>query len=352
MQISLILLIICASGVLTYVGVELFRRHSLERQWLDVPNERSSHERPTPRGAGIVVVPVCLLGYVLTVLLTGIHFSWGYFLGAILVAFVSWLDDLYSLAFGWRLSAHILAALLVIYSEGSWNLISLGNGFTFSLLWAAPFVTILWIVWVVNAYNFMDGIDGIAGVQGMAASAAWTAICVGMGNGTYLFSLIVFSAVAAFVFHNWHPAKVFIGDVGSAFLGFTFAAMPLMAAKEIPSKADLFPVASILILWPFVFDTALTLCRRLLRRELIWQAHREHLYQRLVIAGFSHSKVAMIYGIFAVATSSAALLVVSGSGNYNLVIMGIVLILSAFLVFIVSKAYNAGVRLANTPHGA
>jgi len=197
MQISLILLILCSSAVLTYIGIELFRRQSLRRQWLDMPNQRSSHERPTPRGAGIVVVPVCLLGYLLTVGLTGIHFSWGYFFGALVVASVSWLDDLYSLAIGWRLSAHILAALLIIYSEGAWNVISFGNGASFSLAWAAPFVTILWIVWVINAYNFMDGIDGIAGVQGLAASAAWAAICAEGANGTYLFALIIFSTVAA-----------------------------------------------------------------------------------------------------------------------------------------------------------
>jgi len=346
------MLILCTSGVLAYVGIALFRRQSLKRQWLDMPNERSSHERPTPRGAGIVVVSVCLLGYLLTVFVTGIHFSWGYFVGAILVAFVSWLDDLYSLAFGWRLSAHILAAVLVIYSEGAWNLISLGSGVEFSLLWTGPFVTTLWVVWVINAYNFMDGIDGIAGVQGLAASAAWAAICAGAGNGTYLFALIVFSAVAAFVFHNWHPARVFIGDVGSAFLGFTFAAMPLLVANEIPSKAGLLPIASILVLWPFVFDTALTLCRRLWRRELIWTAHREHLYQRLVIAGFSHSTVTMVYGAFAVVTSSTALLVLSGSGNFSLIIIGFVLVISVFFMFIISRAYRASTRLADTPHGA
>lgn len=351
MELPLILLILCSSGVLTYIGIELFRRQSLKRQWLDMPNERSSHERPTPRGAGIVVVPVCLVGYLLTVFLTSVHFSWGYLFGALLVAFVSWLDDLYSLAFGWRLSAHILAAVVVIYSEGAWNLISLGSGVAFSLQWAGPFLTAFWIVWVINAYNFMDGIDGIAGIQGLAASAAWAAICADGGNGTYLFALIIFSTVAAFVFHNWHPAKVFIGDVGSAFLGFTFAAMPLLVSKELPLKADLFPLASILILWPFVFDTLLTLVRRLMRRELIWKAHREHLYQRLVIAGVSHPRVAVIYGAFAAVTSSAALLLVWDSGSFVLVIIGLVIVISAFFTFMVSRKFSSSTSF-DTSHGA
>lgn len=351
MELPLILLILCSSAVLTYIGIELFRIQSLKRQWLDMPNPRSSHDRPTPRGAGIVVVPVCLLGYLLTFVLTGIHFSWGYFFGAALVAFVSWLDDLYSLAIRWRLSAHFLAALLIIFSEGTWNMFAFGNGTTFSLAWAAPFVTILWIVWVINAYNFMDGIDGIAGVQGLAASAAWAAICADGGNGTYLFALIIFSTVAAFVFHNWHPAKVFIGDVGSAFLGFTFAAMPLLVSKELPLKADLFPLASILILWPFVFDTLLTLVRRLMRRELIWKAHREHLYQRLVIAGFSHPRVAVIYGVFAAVTSSAALLLVRDSGSFVLVIIGLVIVISAFFTFMVSRKFSSTTSF-DTSHGA
>src|SRR5436305_860324 len=129
------ILIVGTAGLLTFLGIAIFRAHSLDRQWLDIPNERSSHDRPVPRGAGLVVVPVCLIGYVLTTQISGTHFSWGYLLGAILVALVSWIDDLYSISFVWRLMTHCLAALFILFSEGYWTTFSLGGGVSLAVGW-------------------------------------------------------------------------------------------------------------------------------------------------------------------------------------------------------------------------
>lgn len=346
------ILIMFASALLTYFGIAVFRKLSLNKEWLDVPNQRSSHDSPTPRGAGLIVVPLCLIGYVLATWVSGSDFSWGYFLGALLVALVSWLDDLYSISFGWRLMTHVLAACLVLYSEGYWTAVSIGDGRTVFLGSAGAIITAAWIIWVINAYNFMDGIDGIAGVQGLVASAAWAAIAAKEGNGIYLFALIVFSSLVGFILHNWHPAKVFIGDVGSAFLGFTFATFPLLVSRSGFAGSELLPVVAVLVLWPFIFDTILTMVRRAFRREMIWQAHREHLYQRLNIAGRSHSLISILYGVFAIATSSAAILLLWTPGKIALASVMTTFAVSLILTLVVSRAYRNALRLSSRPNEA
>ena len=343
-------LIIAAAGLVTYLGIVIFRKRCVDRKWLDFPNHRSSHTDPTPRGAGIVVVPVCLIGYFLAVALSGIHLSWGYFLGALLVAVVSWIDDLYSISFIWRLITHLLAALIVIASEGYWINLSFGNGDMHPLGWLGLFATVLWIVWVINAYNFMDGIDGIAAVQGLAAAASWAFVFASGKTASFLFPMVIFASLLGFILHNWHPAKVFIGDVGSAFLGFTFASMPLLFARENPENSSLLPLISILILWPFLFDSVVTLVRRAFRGEMVWNAHREHMYQLLVISGVLQSTVSMIYGIFAIFTAVGALLVLNGVVNLALII-ALTVILSAILAFAVTLTYKRHSRIAEVPHG-
>jgi Fuc2NAc and GlcNAc transferase len=343
--------IIATAGVLSFFGIKVFRKYSLNRNWLDVPNERSSHDRPTPRGAGLVVVTVCLVGYLLTVQLTGIRFSWGYFIGAVLVALVSWMDDLYSISFIWRLTAHLLAAIIILTSEGSWETISLGNGSSYPLSSIGPTLSVFWIVWVINAYNFMDGIDGIAALQGLTAAAAWAVIGSSAAPVTYLFPSIIFASLVGFALHNWHPAKVFIGDVGSAFLGFTFAALPFIFAHEQPLFSDKLPLASILILWPFLFDTILTLVRRMMRGEMVWQAHREHLYQLLVISGFSQPTVAIVYGVFAILTAAAGVMLTYGLLDL-LVVIGLTACMSAVLVLSVALVYRQHSRVDHVKHGA
>src|SRR5262249_43741718 len=155
--------------------------------------------------------------------------------------------------------------------------------------------------WVINAYNFMDGIDGIAGVQAVVAASSWVIIASQSGAGVFFFLfLILFGSSFGFLFHNWSPARIFMGDVGSAFLGFTFAAAPLLVSRESTFQASLLPISGVLILWPFLFDTVLTMVRRFIRRERIWIAHRDHLYQSLIIAGYKHSRVSIVYGFLAI----------------------------------------------------
>jgi len=312
---------------LTYFGIEYFRRFSIAKRWLDFPNERSSHVTPTPRGAGIVIVIVCLVGYVVLSVFGQLTFSWGYFLGALLVAGVSWLDDLHSLSFVTRLTIQFVAATLLLLN-GILN--------TKDLIGPYPFIGsiffVIWIVWIVNAYNFMDGIDGIAGTQAVVAAVSWAVLT--FDSGLYYYSLILFTTVSAFLVHNWSPARVFMGDVGSAFLGFTFGSFPFMVGRSTQFNVLWLSVIASLILWPFVFDTVLTLLRRIVKRERFWEAHREHIYQKMVKNGYSHSSVSFLYGAFALVTSASAIGLLSGFTSFLPLVIVLVAVSFAFAIFV------------------
>jgi UDP-N-acetylmuramyl pentapeptide phosphotransferase/UDP-N-acetylglucosamine-1-phosphate transferase len=309
-------------ALLSYVGVEIFRRWSLSRNLLDVPNQRSSHTVPTPRGAGLVIVLNSLLVFAIYTLWAGEDLHWGYIVGAILVAGISYLDDIYSVAFVWRFCIHAAAALLAIYSSGYFRefYILLFQETLGSEIFGVV-LTFFWIVWLTNAYNFMDGIDGIAGIQALAAGFGWFVIGNLLGADSIgFYGGVVACSALGFLIHNWQPAKIFMGDVGSAFLGYTFAVLPLLAEREIAadSKArQLLPLAAIFLNWLFIFDTVYTFIRRLLRREKVWEAHRAHIYQKFVSAGYAHQTISIVYGGISLVTVLITIFWVINQKNFE-----------------------------------
>lgn len=314
----------------TTVGIAIFKRYGSVRM-LDVPNERSSHARPTPRGGGIVIAVVSLAAYGGAAHLGGGSIKWPYIMAAVIIAGISWLDDVHSLSPLIRLLSHTLAAIIVIWGCGyieSLYIPFLGS--SVELGRAGILLTFLWIVWFVNAYNFMDGIDGIAGTQAVVAGSAWSILGYISGEPIlYFFAAAISFSGLGFLAHNWEPASVFMGDVGSAFLGFTFAVMPLLIDRQHGAISPRLSTAAIALVWLFVFDAVLTFTRRLLKRELVWTAHRQHLYQRLVIKGYGHGVVSLLYG------ASGSL--VAGAFIYEFGFSGI-----GSLLFICSLAVSAG----------
>ncbi len=286
---------------MTYVGVERFYHWSLQRKLLDIPNERSSHTTPTVRGGGLIIVLICLMAYTLYAFFVTNNFQWSYVIGASLIAFISWLDDLYNISFAWRFLVHALSALIIILTLGYFQAIYVPffGKINFGLTGAV--LMFLWIVWMTNAYNFMDGIDGIAGMQAVTAGIGWLAIgnLLGVSSTGFYGGIIAFSSLG-FLIHNWQPAKIFMGDVGSAFLGYSFAVLPFLSFQEsVENTIDqtFLPIIAILLVWLFVFDTIFTFIRRIFRGEKVWEAHRGHVYQRLIIEGFSHRAVTVLYGL-------------------------------------------------------
>ncbi len=280
----------------SYFGVEWFRRWSSKKRIYDIPNERSSHNAPKPRGGGLVFVCASLILYsVFTIVYRG-EFEVIYLTAAFSVALISWFDDLFSISFIWRLIVHGFAAFLIIISLGYIDEIYLPFFQRIELGRFGIPLTFVWVIWLTNAYNFMDGIDGIAGAQAVTAGAGWFIVgkMLGYEDIAVYGGILAFSA-AGFLIHNWQPSKIFMGDVGSAFLGFTLAVMPLLAKRQGGEKFQFLPVIAVLLVWFFVFDAVYTFFRRLIKRERVWNAHREHIYQKLVIKGFEHKFVALLY---------------------------------------------------------
>ena len=255
---------------------------------LDEPNARSLHERPVPRTGGIAALigAAVSLGF-------GAAQLWLPALLALALAVVSFLDDLYSLPTAARLGAHVAAGtLLVCYMLGPMHPVEMA-------------VLILALAWITNLYNFMDGSDGLAGGMatigfGAYALAGWlsghtalAALCVGLS-----------AASAAFLAHNLHPARIFLGDVGSIPLGFLAGALGIVGWRD-----DVWPLwFPVLVFAPFIADATVTLLKRLLRAERVWQAHRDHYYQRMVLMGLGHRGTAWTgYGVMIVCAGAALL---------------------------------------------
>lgn len=310
MQQSLVLLFLVGgllSILASYLGVGLLRRWAKQRNMLDIPNERSSHTLPTPTGGGLVIVLISLLGLTIawmTVPAWSFLMLFSFLSGAILIAAVSWWDDLRSLPNRLRFAAHSLGAIVVILGFGYWQNVDLPVLGPHSLgLWGLP-ITFLWLVGLTNAYNFMDGIDGIAGGQAVVAGLGWMAL--GWMSGQPLVSvlgMLLATSSLGFLGHNWPPARIFMGDVGSAFLGFSFAFLAVVAAKSDSRLA----FVGVIFVWPFIFDAGFTFVRRLLNRENVFAGHRSHLYQRLVIAGYSHRTVTLLYCFLAILGGALAM---------------------------------------------
>ena len=328
--------------VASYLGVSLFRRWSVQRNLLDVPNDRSSHTIPTPRGGGLVIAILGLVGYVIVASVFDAPFSRGYFVGAILISVVSWLDDLYSLPFWSRLLVHFTAAIALVADLGYWTELAIPLTATDIPLgtYFGALVTVLWVVWFINAYNFMDGVDGIAALQAIVAFAAWALLGYLFDQqGLMLFASLLACVSAGFLLHNWHPARIFMGDVGSAFLGFTLASLPLLAVPQSPmGNTAILPGAAALILWPFVFDTFVTLIKRAFRKQKVWEAHREHIYQKMVIDGMKHSEVTLIYGAAAATLSFTVVMALAFSGIYAILAISSFVIATALMIYFGSRA--------------
>jgi Fuc2NAc and GlcNAc transferase len=271
--------------ILTWVA----KNYALRTGILDSPNERSSHSIDTPRGGGVgVVVPMLIA---LSIMMMNGSYDRRtlivFLFVVILLAIVGWLDDRYGLHFFVRIIAQILGGVVVLGVIGSFEYLEIAAN-AIPLNFLAPVITLLWFLWMTNLYNFMDGIDGIAAGQGAIAGCflgIW--FTIHDDHVMALFSYVIMAASLGFLVWNWAPARVFMGDVGSSTLGGVFAVIALVAYKthQIPFGAF------VLLFGVFLADATVTLIKRILQGKVFWKAHREHLYQRAVIAGWSHAQV-------------------------------------------------------------
>jgi Fuc2NAc and GlcNAc transferase len=292
-ELAWILAAICLVMAATLTGWQ--RRRALRTGMLDVPNQRSSHAQPTPRGGGLaIVVTIAIVsGLLLRFAPESRALIVAVMPGFLVVALVGWLDDRSGLAPRVRLVAHVFGSLWAVWclarAPGSW----LAASDTWMII-AMGALLVLAITWATNLFNFMDGIDGIAGSQAVFTGVMGACLCWLSGDGTSAtFMLAISASCAGFLYWNWPPARIFMGDVGSGALGFLLAAAPLLIATIGISR--LVPWA---ILWgAFVADASVTLVRRALRRERLSVAHRSHAYQRLSRRWGSHRRVTVAFAL-------------------------------------------------------
>lgn len=270
---------------------------------VDVPNIRSSHSTPTPRGGGVAIVAGALVGMAVQAWLwraptPGALFWIG--LGGIIAT--GFADDRLDLPAAARLLLQCLFAAVVLRGGLVLTRLPAPEPFDIPLGAAAGWaVTLLWVVGVTNIYNFLDGIDGYAAVQGMIACLALVLMLMSSAVAPLLAAFA--GACAGFLVYNWHPAKIFMGDTGSTTLGFLVAVSPLHAGAETRHTAVLMGAMTV---WFFVSDGAYTLLRRAFRGERFWQPHRTHLYQLWTAAGFRHDQVVRRTGAAAVLLAALA----------------------------------------------
>ena len=266
-----------ATGLLTCLTTRLLIPILAHREILDCPNERSSHQVPTPRGGGIAVIGSTLLAWAVFARTESVPSGvFGIVLGAVLLAAVSWFDDLRGLSPIVRLLAQAAAvAVGILVLPGPRDLFYLA---AIGLVW----------IWWINLFNFMDGIDGLAGTEA-AAIGAGLLLFAGVGAGAdpalRTLAAAVTGAAVGFLVWNWSPARIFLGDIGSVPLGYVLGFLLLDLATR-----GRWTIAVILPLY-FLADATITLARRLLRGEQVWQAHREHFYQHAVRRGLGHAAV-------------------------------------------------------------
>jgi Fuc2NAc and GlcNAc transferase len=282
---------LAASAMGVWISIRLAHRAGL----LDVPTERSSHTVPTPRMGGVPMVAAAVLALVYWALLAagdvvslkGLSSS---ILFALAMSVLGFWDDISGLSPLARFLFQIFTAMIFLWAwAGLFPRIPFGGVVLPQFLWIL--MGAFWIVWMVNLYNFMDGIDGLAGGEAAIASSFFFLLFARYGeSGWAAANLFVAAATIGFLVHNWPPAKVFMGDAGSAFLGAFFGMQSVVAtiATPIPLPVLVLPFSN------FILDTTFTLFRRIWRGEKWYTAHRSHYYQRMTNLGISHRNVTLI----------------------------------------------------------
>lgn len=269
----LVPIVVLAAFAMTW----LLRRYALARSIMDIPNARSSHAVPTPRGGGVAIVLAFLAALGGMALLGAVSVDALLALGgaSALIAVIGFMDDHGHIAARWRLIGHFVAAIWALFWLGGVPPIEV-LGVELDLAWVGGVLAAFYLVWLLNLYNFMDGIDGIASVEAICACLG-ACLLYALGGHAQLIALplLLAGAVLGFLFWNFPPARIFMGDAGSGFLGIALGVLSLQAAWV---SFDLF-WCWLILLGVFIVDATFTLIKRLIRGDKVYEAHRSHAYQ-------------------------------------------------------------------------
>ena len=274
----------------------LIRRYALSHDLMDIPNSRSSHSAPTPRGGGVAfIISFLLLAPILTAADDlPLPVLWAFLGGGIWVSIIGFSDDHNHIAAGWRLLAHFIGAAWVLFWLGGFPPLLILD-LSIDLGWLGNILATIYLVWLLNLYNFMDGIDGIASIEAITVCIGGALIIAPLSpsQSIWLLPLLLAASVLGFLFWNFPPAKIFMGDAGSGFLGLMVGGFSIQAAWVSPQAFWVW----LILLGVFIVDSTLTLFRRLIKCEKIYEAHRSHAYQVASHYFRSHKAVSLIIGL-------------------------------------------------------
>lgn len=290
---------------ITFFAVILILKTRIADIALDEPNQRSLHTKLTPRIGGLAIMAGVLITWLVNAyLIHPMHYYWIIF--PLMLMLISLVDDIYQVSIKWRLLMQLIASVLfvtVMLPHQAW--------------WLIIVLTLL-ITWMTNLYNFMDGSDGLAGGMGLFGFATYAVAAFVMGDNNFaIMNAAVAAACLAFLFFNFHPAKIFMGDSGSIPLGFLAGSIGAYGYFN-ALWPGWFPV---LVFSPFIVDATVTLIKRQIKGRKIWQAHRTHYYQRLVQIGWGHRKTAIFEYILVLSIAITAIFSLKQHLNIVLVVL-------------------------------
>ena len=284
----MIVFLLIAVFTVSFLITGAIRRYALARQLMDIPNARSSHSVPTPRGGGVGFVVAFLLALPCVVWLGGVDARSALAVGipGLLVAVLGFVDDHGHIAARWRLLGHFIASAIGLLLLNGLPPVEIA-GYLLDLGWMGNVLAVFFLVWMLNLFNFMDGIDGLAASEAVFVLLGLAFLYGVTGSAAVWVPLALVLAASAFLIWNFPPAKIFMGDAGSGFLGITIAVMVLGAGWLNPQ----FLWSGLVLSAVFVTDSTVTLIRRLCQRERVFEAHCTHGYQRAARQYKSHMKV-------------------------------------------------------------
>lgn len=336
-------LLFIATGGISLLLTSALRRYALAKSLIDVPNARSSHTVPTPRGGGVAIVLTFL--FLLPVLaifsLLSWSFTWGLLGAGAGIAVLGFLDDHGHIAARWRLLGHFSAAVWALFWMGGAPPLAV-MGTTFDMGWVGIVLAMLYLVWMLNLYNFMDGIDGLASLEAIFVCLGAALIYALMGLSSLAWAPLLLSfAVAGFLYWNFPPAKIFMGDAGSGFLGVTLGIFSLQAAWASPSLIWVW----VILMGVFIVDATFTLIRRLVRGDKVYEAHRSHAYQYASRKYGRHLPVTLAVGLVNLIWLLPIALCVALLGMDGL--LGVIIAYVPLLIF--ARMFHAGAVEKNNP---
>lgn len=317
---------------------------------LAIPNERSSHDTPLPTSGGIAIVVTFYIGVVIisivakTTMINRLYF-YGFSLSAILIAGISFYDDFKNRLYTFKLLTQLIAVAIVLAAGIVIDKLYIPFVGEVYLNWLRYPLSFMWILGLTNVFNFMDGLDGLACGVGLAASLFFCAITFMQGSlFVYIIMYTIIAGTLGFLIYNFPPARIFMGDVGAAFLGFTFAVLAIVAARYDHSHTSFFVMP--LLLFNFIYDTAFTFFRRFLNGEKVTEPHRTHLYQLFQRLGYSHGAVSCFhYGLCFLQGLAAVWMVNIPDGRRVLLFVPFLVIQVVYSCIILRSGEKAGLLL-------